>query len=135
MSLDLLQPDRTEAGRQQASGLRPRAVEALLQFELDRIGGDRVVAALVSEADRLLDQRLIDVSDARAMLDRIERLLAEHRIGGALAEESDPEVAEAVEHGRFLLSAARGPTDASADGPDGYLDRLDELDDAQRRAE
>jgi hypothetical protein len=134
MSLDLLQPDRTEAGRQQGAGLRHQAVEALLQFELDRIGGARVVAALVDEADRLLDQRLIDVSDARGMLDRIERLLVEHG-GGGLDPDDDPDIAEAVEHGRFLLSAARGPTEASADGADGYLARLEGLDDAHRRTE
>lgn len=97
-SLDLLQPDHSEAGR---AGKGPReAVRHLLSFELERLGGASVINALVAEADRILEQRPIDVAVPRQLLDQVGRLL----------EREDLPDSDALGRGRVLLAACRGPT-------------------------
>lgn len=98
-NLDLLQTDYSEAGRVGAG--RREAVRQLLSFELDRLGGTRVIEALVAEADRVLEQRPIDVAVPRRLLDHVERLL----------EREDLPDNGSLKRGRALLAACRGPTE------------------------
>ena len=97
-NLDLLQADYSEAGRVGAG--RREAVRHLLSFELDRLGGASVIEALVAEADRILEQRPIDLATVRQLLDHVERLL----------ERQDLPENETLRRGRVLLAACRGPT-------------------------
>lgn len=97
-SLDLLQPDLSEAGR--AGKGQREAVRRLLSFELDRLGGASVIEALVAEADRILEQRPIDVSVPRQLLEHVEQML----------EREDLPDSEALRRGRTLLAACHGPT-------------------------
>ncbi|NEZ04381.1 hypothetical protein G4Y73_09510 [Wenzhouxiangella sp. XN201] len=98
-NLDLLQADLSEAGRTGAG--QREAVRQLLSFELDRLGGTSVIEALVAEADRVLEQRPIDVAVPRRLLGHVERLLE---------RESLPD-SDALQRGRKLLAAYRGPTE------------------------
>jgi hypothetical protein len=97
-NLDLLMADQTEAGRA-AAGQR-EAARRLLSFELDRLGGTAVAEALVIEADRILEQRPIDVSSVRQLLLHVEHLLEREEL-----PDSDN-----LRRGRELLAACRGPT-------------------------
>ncbi|MEE4304352.1 hypothetical protein [Wenzhouxiangella sediminis] len=99
VNLDLLQPDHTEAGR--AGKGQREAVRQLLSFELDRLGGASVVEALVAEADGILEQRPIDVSAPRQLLDHVEYLL----------EREDLPDSASLRRGRQLLAACHGPTE------------------------
>lgn len=101
-NLDLLQADHSEAGR---TGGGPReAVRHLLAYELERLGGSSIIEALVAEADRILEQRPVDVAVPRRLLGQVERLL----------EREEDEVEQAsLSRGRTLLAACRGPTEST----------------------
>ncbi len=122
-NLDLMLADHSEAAR--ASGGQRDALRHLLAFELDRMGGNSVVEALVVEADRILEQRPIDVAPVRQLLAHVERLL----------ERDDLPDSEAVERGRVLLAAARGPTELSAGKVDDYVAAFRSLSGADQNEE
>ncbi|NBB93552.1 MAG: hypothetical protein GVY32_10340 [Gammaproteobacteria bacterium] len=122
-NLDLLQADYSEAGRTGAS--RRQAVRHLLSYELDRLGGSSVIEALVAEADRILEQRPIDVSTVRGLLDQVERLL----------ERGAPPDSEALGRGRLLLAACRGPTTLTRSSVSDCLAGFEGMSDEERDAE
>ncbi len=122
-NLDLMLADHSEAAR--AAGSQREAVRKLLAFELDRLGGSRVIQALVGEADRILEQRPIDIAPVRHLLIQVERLLARDD----LAE------CDAVERARYLVSACRGPTELSAGKIDEYVAAFQALSPEGREAE
>ncbi|MFW5927550.1 MAG: hypothetical protein ACOCSR_05805, partial [Wenzhouxiangella sp.] len=122
-NLDLLLADHTEAGR--ATGGHREAVRRLLSFELDRLGGERVIEALVAEADRILEQRPIDVAGVRQLLGHVERLL----------EREDLPDSETLRHGRALLAACRGPTELTRSAPGDCLAGFESMTDDEREAE
>lgn len=124
LSLELLLADHTEAGR--AVGGHREVVQNLLSFELDRLGGASLIEALVAEADHILEQRPIDVSGVRQLLGHVERLL--RRVD--LTEET-----AALERGRLLLDASRGPTELSSASPEESLERFLNLSRVQQEGE
>ncbi|RFF27923.1 hypothetical protein DZK25_05490 [Wenzhouxiangella sp. 15181] len=124
LNLDLLLGDHSEAGR--SGGGHHEAVQNLLSFELDRLGGTNLVEALVTEADHILEQRPIDVSGVRQLLEHIERLLRRTD----LSEET-----AALERGRLLLDASRGPTELSSTSPEASVALFQELPGAQQDGE
>jgi len=123
LNLDLILADHSEAGR--ATGGHREAVRRLLEFELDRLGGHSVIGALVGEADRILEQRPIDVVPVRQLLAHIERLL----------ERADLPDGAVVQRGRFLLAACRGPTRLSAGEVDEYVDQFKRLSETEQDEE
>jgi hypothetical protein len=124
LNLDLLGEDYSEAGRFSPAGRHRAAVRALLAYELEQLGGAQVLEALIDEADRILQQRPIDVADVRRMLGHAERLL-------------EREVPDSPQAGRAreLLAAMRGPTELSAGSLEDYVDGVARLDDDARRRE
>lgn len=125
-NLDLLQADRSEAGRAQGERQKQVAVRKLLQFELLQLGGGEIVPAVVSELDRLLEQRPIDTSPIQELLRQLKSLL-----------DPEPEAvrAETLTRARRLLAAVEGPTALSAAGPSGYPDRVKQLEAGARQRE
>lgn len=123
INLDLLLADTSEAGRL-AAGHR-LAVCNLLAFELDRLGGASVIEALVVEADRILEQRPIDVAPVRQLLDHVEHLLLR-------AESPD---GDAIARGKYLLAASRGPTRLSAGSIDDCVAEFEALSEAEQSEE
>jgi hypothetical protein len=123
LSLDLLQPDHSEAGR--AGRGQREAVAHLLSLELDRLGGASVIEALVSEADRILEQRPIDVAAPRRLLDQVEQLL----------EREDLPDSEALQRGRALLAACRGPTELTRRSLTDCIAGFEALSGPEREAE
>lgn len=123
LNLDLMLADHSEAGR--TAGVQRDAVRQLLAFELDRLGGSSVVEALVGEADRILEQRPIDVAPVRQLLNHVERLL----------EREDLPETPAVERGRTLLAASRGPTELSAGPVEDYVAAFQTMSGADQNEE
>ncbi len=124
LSLDLLLADHSEAGR--TGGGHREAVRNLLSFELDRLGGASLIEALVAEADHILEQRPIDVAGVRELLEHVERLL----------ERTDlPEETTALERGRLLLDACRGPTELTSTSPEASVEAFRGLSRLQQDGE
>jgi hypothetical protein len=123
VNLDLMLADHSEAAR--AAGGHHEAVPRLLAFELDRLGGHSVIEALVAEADRILEQRPIDVAPVRQLLAHVERLLDRH----------DLDDSDALQRGRLLLAACRGPTTLSAAELDDYVPGFKNLSEAEQEEE
>jgi hypothetical protein len=123
VNLDLLQADHSEAGR--AGKGQREAVRQLLSFELDRLGGASVVEALVAEADRILEQRPIDVSAPRQLLEHVEFLLERENL-----PESD-----SLHRGRQLLAACRGPTELTRATSAECLAGFEAMSEAEREEE
>lgn len=102
-SLDLLRADYSEAGRAIAG--HRQVVRHLLSFELERLGGASVIEALVAEAERVLEQRPIDVALPHQLLEHVERLIEDEDLPNSDSN------SESLARGRALLAACRGPTE------------------------
>lgn len=122
LNISLALPDHSEAARASKEG-QQAAARQLLGFLLDHLGDQGVLRTLVDEAESSLKQRPIDVAGIWHMLDRIMPRLDE------LEDEALKKRA-----GR-LVSAWKGPTAASAEGPEGYVDRVAELSPDERERE
>lgn len=97
-NLDLLFPVATESTRGLDDGALAR-VQALFRFILDRIGTHAILAELISEVERVLQQRPIMVERAESLLRSAEKALEQ-------AIEEDPTVRIA----RHWIAALRGPS-------------------------
>jgi hypothetical protein len=122
-NLDLLQADLSEAGRTGAG--QREAVRQLLSFELDRLGGASVIEALVAEADRVLEQRPIDVAVPRRLLGHVERLLERENLPDS----------DSLQRGRKLLAAFRGPTELTRSAVADCVAGFEAMSEAERDEE
>lgn len=118
-NLDLLFPTATESDREQKNPMRPR-LQRLFAFLIDKLGLSGLLAALVDEAERVLQQRPI-------MVQRIEHLLhAAHR---ALDETDAVTDDDSETRARRLIDALHGPTElARKQAGDDYTTALTGLD-------
>jgi hypothetical protein len=114
--------DYSESARESSDSQR-EAVKNLINFLLDRLGDAGVMATLVSECEKILKQRPIDVAPIRHMLERIEPRL-QNIEDDALARRA-----------RRLVDAWRGPTPLSAENSVDYASQLDALPEAERTQE
>ncbi len=114
-NLDLLQPVGGEAERGRSRGLR-EAASALLRFIVAELGSEGVLQTVVSEIERVLEQRPILINRTLRMVDSVREIL-EHT--GA----TEPRA-------QALIDAVDGPTALSkgADTSADYGDMLIGLD-------
>lgn len=118
-NLDLLQADRSEAGRAHGERQKQVAVRNLLRFELLRLGGVEILPAVVAELDRLLEQRPIDTSPIRELMRQVKALLE---------TEPEPDHPEALARAHRLLAAVDGPTPLTRSGFTDCVAQLEGLD-------
>ncbi|MDT0635359.1 hypothetical protein [Spectribacter hydrogenoxidans] len=118
-NLDLLFPTATESDREQPNPMRPR-LQRLFAFLVRTLGMSGLLAALVDEAERVLQQRPI-------MVQRIEHLLhAAHR---ALNETDAATGDDSETRARRLIDALHGPTELAREhAGDDYTAALTALD-------
>ncbi len=104
LNLDLLSGQLNEADRERPDGLGPM-VQALYQFQVERMGYESILDSLVKEVWRILDQRPIDVDSVREMVIQIAKCLY------------DPSVDVESDDARRLVNSLFAPTPACQEDP------------------
>ncbi|MAA75245.1 MAG: hypothetical protein CMN28_11130 [Salinisphaeraceae bacterium] len=122
-NLDLVFPESSEATRE-TGGLAYERACSLLGFVADHLDTSNILAALISEAERVLLQRPIMVERIETMLRTATRSLPPRPAQGG---EDDPAMASAW----ALLAALDGPTDLARahSEPAAFEQALEALDD------
>ncbi|MES1954547.1 hypothetical protein [Salinisphaera hydrothermalis] len=124
LNLDLLSGQLSEADRERPFSLGP-IVAALYRFQIDAMGYESILDSLVAEVWRILEQRPIDVDDAREMVIQIAQCLF------------DPTLDTENTAARQLVNCLFAPTPGCAEDPgvDVYGMRLPTFTDEELRAE
>ncbi|HET7315426.1 hypothetical protein [Salinisphaera sp.] len=124
LNLDLLSGQLSEADRERPFSLGP-IVAALYRFEVDMMGYESILDSLVAEVWRILEQRPIDVDDAREMVIQIARCLF------------DPALDTDNTSAQQLVNCLFAPTPGCAEDPGVavYGKRLSTFVDEELRAE
>lgn len=102
-NLDMLAPAASEAAR--AAGPLAERIQRLFAFLLDQLGAAGILAALVTEVERVLLQRPIMIQQIEALLRAARLALEEHGAG-----QDDDDLAAA----RRFIAALYGPTPLAA---------------------
>jgi hypothetical protein len=116
LNLDLLSDQMNESDREREQNLG-QTVQGLYRFLIDRMGYASILDSLVAEVWRILDQRPIDVDNARQMVIQIAQCLY------------DPAIDTDNDDARRLVNALFSPTPGCAEDPgvEVYAERLEAM--------